>query len=93
MAVVGTVVVLLSKSDQAQLESHISANGKVTGITHAQYVSQANNISTRQTVGAVIAGVGVVGAGIGAWLWLTTPDKPGVALTPTWNGIQLTARF
>ena len=70
------------------------AVGHVVGVYQADLAARNDTIGRNETVGAVLGAVGVVGVGVGAWLWL----RPGqgertVWLTPAGTGLSLGGRF
>jgi tetratricopeptide (TPR) repeat protein len=93
LALTGVIVLAVASGDQATLESHIGEDGNVRGISEKAYEDQASKIEGRYMLGWALTGVGVVGAGAGAWLWSRQPTEAAVKLLPTPGGVLLSARF
>ena len=92
LAVAGVAVVALASRDETTLRAHQGPDGKVKGISLADYTAQADAISGRYRIGWTLTGLGVVGAGVGTWLWLSAPQARA-ALVPTWGGVAVAGRF
>ena len=82
--------------DQADLDKRLQKgpNGKISGIAFDVYRAEQDRIDTVGIGGAASLGVGVVVAGLGAWMLLTAPDAP-VSLAPNIGnrGFVATLRF
>lgn len=83
-------------ADQADLDKRLQKgpNGKISGIAFDVYRTEQDRIDTVGIGGAASLGVGVVVAGLGAWMLLTAPDAP-VSLAPNIGnrGLVATLRF
>jgi tetratricopeptide (TPR) repeat protein len=93
LALTGVVVLALASGDQATLESHVGTDGKIRGITYANYTDQASAIEGRYALGWALTSVGLAGAGVGAWLWWRGPSQAALQVMPTQSGVLLVARF
>ncbi len=92
LVVVGGVVLGLAASDDAALQQKFAGSGPISGISHADAETEAARISRNYTIGWALTGVGVIGAGVGAWLWMSQPQAK-VAVLPQPGGLAFAARF
>jgi len=104
-AVVGGGVALLAGSaglylaqgdERASLDAALAkeSGGKITGIDYDVYVKRRDDLNASYRNAAILGGVGVAAAGVGAWLLLHEPTQavllgPG----PGTAGLSLAGRF
>ncbi len=91
----GAVVLVSASGDKADLDAAQAkkdASGKVIGISHADATKEASRIQTNFATGWAMTGLGLVGAGVGAWLWMHQPSAP-VAVAPVPDGLVIVGRF
>jgi uncharacterized membrane-anchored protein len=88
----GVVVLVLANGADADLQAKFTPDKKINTITPEDALAETARISGNYKIGWALTGVGVVGAGVGAWMQLRQP-KGKVAVAPTLGGAMLTARF
>ena len=91
----GLGVWLASRSDRSAYDTlnQPSAGGKITTLSYDDAKARADSLRTRETTAAMLGGVGLVAAGIGAWLTLSGPAKIAMTPGPTAAGAGLAWRF
>lgn len=96
----GAVLYMDAASDQDALQKELDAarttvDGKtVWKLDYADTEARNATIGRSKTIGAVVAGAGVLAAGVGAWLAVTAPKARLVAApAPDLGGIRLAWRF
>ncbi len=89
----GLGLYLSTADDRKQFEADTAAKtaGKITGTSKEEAQTLADRINTRVYASWAMGGVGVVAAGVGAYL-LTRPAT-AVAVAPTGNGVLVAWRF
>jgi tetratricopeptide (TPR) repeat protein len=92
LAVAGIVTLLIAKGEEADLQAKFATDKKITTITRAASLAEADRISSHYAIGWALTGVGVVGAGVGAWLLATQPATR-VTVAPTLDGVLVSGRF
>ncbi|MBI5609033.1 MAG: tetratricopeptide repeat protein [Deltaproteobacteria bacterium] len=92
LVVVGGVVLGLAAADDSALQEKFAGTGPISGISHTEAQAEAERISRNYAIGWALTGVGVVGAGVGAWLWMSQPQAK-VAVLPQPGGLSFAARF
>ncbi len=96
----GAVLYMGAASDQQALEKDLDAaktvvDGKtVWKLDYAEVEGRNAAIARNKTIGVALGGVGVVAAGVGAWLAVSAPKARVVALpAPDLGGVRLAWRF
>lgn len=92
LAVAGIVTLLVAKGEDADLQAKFSTDHKITTITRAQSLAEADRISGHYALGWALTGVGMVGAGVGAWLLASQPQAR-VTVAPVGQGVVVVGRF
>ena len=70
----------MAAGDRQALQDQLNerdASGKTVGTTRADALAQSDDISTLEVAAASVAGVALVSAGVGVWLWLRQPAAGG----------------
>lgn len=91
----GLVVLGMAGSDDAALQdklAKVNANARVDGIRYSEATAEAGRIEGQYRLGWVLAGVGAVGGGVGAWWWWRGRSA-AVACVPSVGGLAIAGRF
>lgn len=94
--VTGIVLVAVARSDRADLDKRLaqtSSGGLISGTGYSQAKSDADSIAARETGGVIALSVGVVSAGIGAWLLLSGNESSAWIPSASTNGICWAGKF
>ena len=96
----GAVLFLGAQSDADALQAELDASkhdvsGKAVIALDYDHIRDRNDaIAQSKTIGAAVAGVGVVSMGVGAWLALTAPKaQVAFAPAPDLGGVRMAWRF
>ncbi len=92
LAVAGIVTLLIAKGEESDLQAKFPADKKISDITREKALADADRISGHYALGWALTGVGVVGAGVGAWLLASRPAAR-VTVAPTVGGVLVSGRF
>lgn len=96
----GVVVYLKAASDADTLQKDLDAAKRTVDgqtvylLNHSDVTTRNDAIARDKSLGVVLGGVGVIGAGVGAWLLLTAPRSRVVMLpAPDLGGVRLAFQF
>lgn len=97
--IASTALLFVAHGQQSALDELTAQRqaGVVVGIGYAEYADRQRSINSKVISGDVLAGVGLLAAGLGVWLWpaapTSTPSLPVAGVRWTGDGAVLTANF
>jgi tetratricopeptide (TPR) repeat protein len=81
---------LWASGDQSALDeknAEVDGEGYITGISYGAAKSEQESINSRLLGAEVLGGVGLLAAGLGAWLLLSEPERASLRLGPRSVGV------